>query len=136
MRFVDRHAEELAVEQAKVDRAVVDVALRDKERRIREADADYWRLQDVIDARAGDTRYDEPGYSTGTMVHQVKSIGSGPFAHEVDEYKVDTAVIDARRALRREVAEELGQIERPPTISITNDNRKYVLQWDDGTPAQ
>lgn len=133
--FMRRHADEIEALRAELRRRVDDVLLRDKERRIREADGDYWRTDVVVQARAADTRYNEPGYASGTMVHSLKQLGGGENATIVDEYKVDTALLAERRALRREVAEQLGELPKP-TLNVIQDNRSYVLNWDDGTPAQ
>ena len=43
----------------------------------------------------------------------------------MDEYKVDTALIAERRALRREVAEALDALPRGSNINI--DNRTQIL---------
>lgn len=129
--FRKRHADELMPAVAEVERQITDAAIADKVRRILDADADYHRLGSVIEARAADMRYDEPGYRSGVMVHQLKQIGSGRNAETVDEYKVDIALIAERRALRRAVAEELAQLPRPE-INVTNDNRQIIVRYVEG----
>ena len=111
-KFRHRHAASITPVIAEIERQITDAAIADKVRRILDADADYQKLGQVIEARATDTRYDEPGYKTGVMVHTLKQIGTGKNAELVDEYKVDTAVIAERRALRREVAEALDALPR------------------------
>ena len=124
-RYAKKHEARLAPVVAEIERQITDAAIASKVNRILDADADYRRLGEVIEARANDTRYDEPGYRTGVLVHQLKQIGSGRNAETVDEYKTDTALIAERRALRREVAEALDAL---PRAGITfNDNRKQVL---------
>lgn len=112
-RFKARHAVELAGMVAEVERHIEDAAISHKVNRILAADDEHTRLGQVIEARAADKRYDEPGYATGMMVHEIKSVGAGESATLVDQYKVDTAVVAERRALRRAVAEELAQLPRP-----------------------
>ena len=121
-----RHAAELGPVVAEIERQITDAAIASKVTRILDADRDYQRLGSVIEARAADMRYDEPGYRTGVMVHQLKQVGSGRNAETVDEYKVDTALIAERRALRREVAEALDALPRG-TTTVNVDNRVQVL---------
>lgn len=130
-RFRQRHIEDIAPAVEQVEKQIADAAIADKVRRILDADEDYRRLGSVIEARANDTRYDEPGYKSGVMVHQPKQIGSGKSATLVDEYKVDTALIAERRALRRAVAEELGALPRPET-HVNIDNRRIVVRYVEG----
>ena len=124
--FQTRHAEAIALIQAERDRQITDALIADQVQRVLDADADYRRLGAVMAARAADTRYSEPGYESGTMAHSLKSIGNGRNAHDVDEYKVDTALIAERRALRRAVAEELNQIARP-AVNVNIDARQQTL---------
>jgi len=132
--FRRRHAAEIMPALQEIARRIEDAAISHVVNRVWDAQGDYDRLGSVIDARAGDTRYDEPGYATGMMVHQVKSVGGGENATLVDEFKVDTAVVTERRHLRREVAEVLGQLpkEAAPTVNIAVG---IALRWDDGEEA-
>ena len=116
--FRRRHAAEIMPVLQEIARRIEDAAISHVVNRVWDAQGDYDRLGQVIDARAGDTRYDEPGYATGMMVHQVKSVGGGKNATLIDEYKVDTAVVAERRQLRREVAEVLGQLPREPAATV------------------
>ncbi len=111
--FKVRHAEEIAAGRAKLQRELTDYAIAHKVNRMAGYDRDYQLLGEVIEARANDKRYDEPGYSTGLMAHSLKSVGSGENSQVVDEYKVDVAVIAERRALAHAAAEETGQLPRP-----------------------
>lgn len=130
--FRKRHAEELQPIIEQVEKQITDAAIADKVQRILDADADYKRLGDIIAARATDKRYEEPGYSSGLMTHTLRQIGTGRNAEVVDEYKVDTALVAERRALRREVAEALGQLPKP---QVNIDNRSltvFSIKVDDG----
>ena len=124
--FRERHKAELSALMLQVGDMLIGVALANKQQRVVDADTDYQRLGQVIEARAADTRYDEPGYSSGLMVHEVKALGGGENVTFVDQYKVDTAVIAERRALRRAVAEEMDQLPKGNGDTI-NDNRTQIL---------
>lgn len=105
------------IRQAIAD-AIVQEGIAVKVNRIREAQADYDRTTALIEARAKDDRYDEPGYSTGLMTHKLKQIGSGKAATVVDEYDEDLGVLAERRALRRAVAEEVGDFKSGTQIDV------------------
>lgn len=122
--FRKRHAAVIAPMIEAVERGIEQAAIADKINRVLDADADYQRLGAIIEARAVDKRYDEPGYSTGLMVHKIRVMGAGRNSITVDEYETDTALVAERRALRKAVAEELDQLPRGTTI---NDNRIQVL---------
>lgn len=51
-----------------------------------------------------------PGGRTGLVVKQLKMIGFGENAEQVEQYSVDVAVIREIRALHQDVAKELGQL--------------------------
>lgn len=125
-RFRQRHAGELAPVVERIEAEITEYAIAQLVNRIAGAQEDYDALGAIIDARANDTRYDEPGYATGHMVHSLKVVGAGKNQEIVDEYKVDTGVIAERRALRREVAEALDQLPRGKG-DINIDNRTQVL---------
>lgn len=130
--FRHRHADELAPAVAEIERQIIDYAIADKVNRIAGADADYNALGAVIEARANDKRYDEPGYATGLMAHTLKVIGSGRNQEVIDEYKVDTALVAERRAIRREVAEALGQLPKTTDITIENQVSVIVREYTNG----
>ena len=118
--FEKRHSEAIELLRAERDRQITDARIADQVTRILDADADYQALGAVMQARAADQRYDEPGYSSGTMVHSLKMLGGGENAQVVSEFKVDTAVIAERRALRRAVAEELDQLPKGNQPAVNN----------------
>jgi transposase-like protein len=49
------------------------------------------------------------GGRTGLLVHDVKTVGSGEHARQVDIYRFDAALMREMRETAREAAEELGQ---------------------------
>lgn len=118
--FLDKHETEIEEMRAKVRKAVEDYTIAHKVNRIAALDEDWRKLGQIMEERAADTRYDEPGYSTGRMVHTIKMIGSGDNAIPVDEYKVDTGTIALRAELARKAAEELGDLPKSDSGSGSN----------------
>lgn len=78
------------------------------EQRLKALDDRWRRLQKVIKER-GDDMQGIPGGSTGLLVRKIKSIGVGPNAKEVEEYAVDTGLLNELREHEKQVAQELGQ---------------------------
>ena len=132
LRFQERHIEAIQLMAAELERQVTDALLAHKVNRIWDAQADYDRLGDIIDARSKDTRYDEPGYATGLMAHTLRQIGTGKTAEIVDEFKVDTALVAERRTLRRAVAEELDHLPRGANVSVNVQQNfvRYIIGAD------
>lgn len=74
-----------------------------------------------------------PGGTTGLIVHNVKSIGSGPDAERVDLYEVDAPLLKELREHEKQAAQELGQwadkvdhsgtVEKRVVISLENFER-------------
>lgn len=126
LNFQKRHEAEILAARAEFGLAVVGAAISRQANRILGYQEDYDRLGGVIEARQEDTRYTEPGYSTGLMAHSLKSVGVGRRATVVDEFKVDTSLIQARNVIRRSVAEELAQLPRPD-VHI-GDKNVFILE--------
>jgi hypothetical protein len=75
-------------------------------------------LQIVAERAADPSRAGVPGGRTGLLVRQVKQIGSGAAAREVEEYELDAALLRELRAHEEQAARELGQwVERPEADS-------------------
>jgi hypothetical protein len=71
---------------------------------------DRWDgMKTVIRERAEEMQGECPGGGTGLLVRQVKSIGSGQAAREIEEYAVDTGLLKELREHERQAAQELGQ---------------------------
>lgn len=87
------------------------------------------RLQRIIEARAADRFYAfEPGYSTGLMVRDVKSIQVGDDHVKVELFKVDTGLLSAMLALEKQAAQDSGQWSEKEDPSLTNLNgRKTTM---------
>jgi hypothetical protein len=110
--FKRRHAEEIATRRQQLESRLTELAIANKYFRVREAQSRWDGFKSVRQARATDTRYEEPGYNSGLMVHRTKALGSGPNMQLVDEYELDTAMSAEMRQLEYAVANELGQIPR------------------------
>jgi hypothetical protein len=81
-----------------------------KERRIAALNDRHLRMQRVIEARADDpARQDVPGWTTGLLVHDVKTAGVGEAATVVDLYAVDTGLLKEIREHEKQAAIETGQ---------------------------
>jgi hypothetical protein len=104
--FIDRVAAIVAATAA----ALESEGIRMREQRLLAAESDFRRMQQIIDERAGDAEFASvPGWKSGLLVHDVKSIGGGEYATRVDLYKFDAALVKERRELLQHVAIEMGQ---------------------------
>jgi hypothetical protein len=129
--FKRRHQAEVDAAIARRNKRIEDYAIAQQVDRL-EALNDRWlRGRELLAIRAADTRYDEPGYTTGLMVHNLKGVGTGDAAKVVDQYEVDTGLLAELRAIERAAAEELGQIKQPAKTEIS-DKRTYILQLVNG----
>lgn len=74
------------------------------------------RMRQVIEERAASLDFaDVPGGQTGLLAHNIKVVGGGAFAERVDVYEVDTGLIAAINANKKQVAQERGQWQEPRT---------------------
>lgn len=84
--------------------------LASRERRIAALNDRWNRLQRVVEERADDPAHQAvPGWKTGLLVHNVKSVGGGENATVVDLYEVDTGLLKELREHEKQAAQELGQ---------------------------
>lgn len=105
-KFRKRHEAELAPIIAAIEKSIEDYAIAHKIKRVAAMNERWERGMALIEARAGDTRYsDEPGYSTGLMVHQVKAVGEDVF----DQFAVDSGLLSSMLALENAASDQLGQ---------------------------
>ena len=103
---------------AKVQAAMLRLAIAKRHKRVERLDRLESKLWDVIDQRAAQMAGEAPGADTGTLVRQIKQIGSGKDAATIEEYAVDTGLVRELRALYDQAAVELGQkITRAETSS-------------------
>jgi hypothetical protein len=88
--------------------AVVARGIADKQNRV-DAYNDRWeRMRKVIEGRAVEHAGYAGGGATGLLVRQLKSIGKGEDAREVEEYAVDTALLKEMREHEKQAAIEVG----------------------------
>lgn len=81
-----------------------------RDRRIKALNDRWSRLQRVVEERADDPAHENvPGWKTGLLVHNVKSVGGGESATVVDLYEVDTGLLRELREHEKQAAQELGQ---------------------------
>ncbi len=85
-------------------------AIAKKERRVKALDDRWQRMQQVIAERAEEMKDEVAGGGTGLLCRTIKSIGSGPAAHEVEEFAVDTGLLKELREHEKQAAQELSQI--------------------------
>ncbi|MCX6022370.1 MAG: phBC6A51 family helix-turn-helix protein [Chloroflexi bacterium] len=84
--------------------------IAERQNRVDAANDRHQRLQRIIDARAEDADMSGvPGGDTGLLVRQMRGIGKGDDFERVDEYTVDTGLLDAMLKLEKQVAQDLGQ---------------------------
>lgn len=94
------------------------------ERRV-DALNDRWRrMKAVIDARA-EEHGDVPGGDSGLYVKQIKSIGAGPSAYTVDEYVVDTGLLNEMRQHEKQAAQEVGQWVEKSALTDPTGKKPY-----------
>lgn len=122
--FAKRHAEDITPIVAEVEQAIRDIAIQDKTERLRELGRIYVKCADALD-------------EYGVMITEERTsyTRDGDPSELIVTRKFNGGLIKEMRGVLRDVAEELNDIARPPVVSITNDNRKYVLSWDDGAEA-
>lgn len=79
-----------------------------REKRLQEQQDRHNRLKLVMQERAEDMA-DVPGGKSGLLVRQIKQIGNGENAREVEEYKLDDGLLSEFREHEKMIAIELGQ---------------------------
>lgn len=77
----------------------------------------WMQHQRLMKARAEMYR-EVPGGDTGLIVRQVKVVGTGKNAREIDEYKYDAALMQEIRELERHAATELGQWSEKQEVTV------------------
>jgi hypothetical protein len=93
-----------------LNRAMLRLAIAKKRKRLTVLDTLHAKALKVIEARSTDESLAEfAGGDTGLLVRQIKVVGTGPMAREVEEAAVDVGLIREIRALEEQAAKELGQ---------------------------
>lgn len=81
-----------------------------REQRVKAQNARWQKLQKVMKERAKDPAHQGvPGWKTGLLVHDVKSVGAGEMAQVVDIYTIDTGLLKAMLDLEKQTPQDLGQ---------------------------
>lgn len=128
--FQERHKAELIQRKAELDTAVEDLAVTNKAQRLAAINDRWLKLRQLIDIRARDDRYTEPGYETGLMVRSLKGIGKNVFS----QYEVDTGLLAEIRQIEHEAAEAMGQI--PKADQNVNIRALFAVRQIDGGSAE
>jgi len=101
--FRKRHAGELASAVQAVEQAIVNVAIKDKEERIRKLARIYERCEEFVE-------------QNGVMVTEVEYRNDGETTIETRRFQ--TGLVREMRGILKDVAEELGQIPRADTAAV------------------
>jgi hypothetical protein len=87
---------------------------------------DHWlRMRDLVEARSED-HADAPGGDTGLLVRDVKVIGKGEDAREVEVFKFDAALLRELRETEEQAAKELGQWTERSEVTVLQKLAKEV----------
>ena len=112
--FRHRYADKLGRMNEEAEARALDPAITRKAERLAAKNERWLGLRSVIAERGADESMAAvPGGQTGLMVRQYKMLGGGEYAQVVEEYKVDTGLLEAANELERSAAAELGQLPRP-----------------------
>ena len=91
--------------------ALFNVAITDKQQRVDVLGAVQQRILRLIEARAAAPEMQNvPGGDTGLLTVELKSMGTGPTAQLVEDYKFDKPLVDALLNVQKHAATELGQL--------------------------
>jgi hypothetical protein len=91
-------------------KVILETGIADRVERVKRLGKRWNQINEVFQARANDPGHiSVPGWDTGLLCHEQKSLGSGDLATVVDVYKVDTATIKEEREISKQAAQELGQ---------------------------
>jgi hypothetical protein len=95
--------------------ALKEVRILAKRKRIRD-------IMRVMRKRAGKPECGGAAWDdTGLMVQRPKMIGSGEMAMLTTEFEWDTAGLQMISQLEREIAEEMGELRKPPTTPVKDE---------------
>lgn len=89
---------------------ITDEGIASRKQRIEELKARHAKLKRVIEERAEAPEVEAAaGGTTGLIVRQQKSLGSGLNATIVDEFSIDTGLLKELREIEKQVAQEKGE---------------------------
>ncbi len=101
--------EHVKVLEARLEEMVLTKGIANRANRVRRLNRDWYRMQKLLDQRAEEYTGRVAGGDTGLIVGDLKSIGAGAAAHEVEVFKFDAALMAELRAIEMQAAKELGQ---------------------------
>lgn len=90
-----------------------------REQRIRAQNARWNKLQKIIKERGKDQKHrGVPGWNTGLLTHDIKSVGTGDSMVVVDLYQVDTGLLKAMLDLEKQTPQDMGEWNEKSEPSI------------------
>ncbi len=111
-RLNEVFAKRVEENKAEIRKQVLEEGIANVVTRVRRYNKRWNQLNTVFDERAEDKSHASvPGWTTGLLCHEQRSIGSGDLATVVDIYKVDVGSIKEEREIAKQAAQELGQWE-------------------------
>lgn len=94
--------------------------------RVRRYNKRWGQIDQVFAERAADPAHSSvPGWTTGLLCHEQKSLGSGDLATVIDVYRVDVGTIKEERELAKQAAQDLGQWSEKK--DVTTDGKPLVV---------
>jgi len=102
-----------------IRKRVFSEGVADLANRVRRYNRRWNQINRIFEQRAADTTHaGVPGWDTGLLCHEQKSLGSGEIATVIDVYKADVGTIKEERELAKQAAQELGQWEEKTRTSF------------------
>lgn len=112
---------------------VMKEGIADRVERVKRLQKRWDGINKVFQERGDDPIHSShPGWTTGLLCHEQRSIGSGDLASVVDIYKVDVGTIKEEREIAKQAAQELGQwtekIQQSYDLSNLTDEELETLE--------
>jgi len=100
-----------------IESSYIQLQITERDERLK-ADQERWDgMREVIQARkTGDY---SRALKTGLLVRRERVIGTGKNAKRIEEYEVDTGLLDTMAALEKQVAIETGQWTEKQNVDVT-----------------
>jgi len=100
-----------------IESGYIRLQITEREERLKAAQERWDGMREVIQARkTGDW---SRALKTGLCVRQQRVIGAGKNAKIIEDYEVDTALLDALASLEKQVAIETGQWTEKQNVDVT-----------------
>ncbi len=125
--FTDKIAEYVK----KIGAPALRYAIAKLSRRVAALDAEWRRLNKVIEDRAADPDLATvPGGTTGLVIRRRRVLGSGGKRHVVDEFEVDVATLREIRETLKQAAIECGQWQKRMALAADPEPVKVYIGID------